>query len=302
MRSILLVLFVFLFIGCIQLNINYPKNISANNISAQHIEVSELKLNGNDVLTTTTEFKGDVYGTYDKLKFRLINNEDIKNYSINKTNVNSSQIQLRISDKCRENEAIREILENGSVICQNVISQTEMPTLSQVLNKGNMANNEIKNITSIYVNQICLNGDCLNDWDHLNPDLKTVLEENNNANGNDIKNVNKIEVNKICLNGDCINNWDEIHCSSSSNSLTNYTLNKTIELYSCDNINHNSGKTCSILDDMDFCALAGTTFSTTSHLSTCMVNLNSHKKWEINAPAHTRCYVYCFKIELVKNN
>ena len=101
------------------------------------LEADTIYQNGNQVLDVGTNFSGDVTGSYNNLQL----GSDV----VGSNEVNSSEIQLRVSGSCPAGQSIREIYENGSVVCEADDSgiTSESDTLSDVLSRGNVAENYV---------------------------------------------------------------------------------------------------------------------------------------------------------------
>ncbi len=215
------------------------------------------------------------------LLFGCTSNENKNATTITKVvekEINFTQVQKRITGSCDSGFAIREILENGSVVCEK-IPNLEVQTVNENLTE--------LNLTLLKANEICLNNICITEWPKCQiPSLNEVLNKGNDANWMNITNVSVISVKKICLNGTCIESWDDLKQNIKFNSSQ----------IICDSFSATNEKICSIGNESnyDFCAL--TSVKPYYYNKGCKIFI-SNGKWYLDANG-AYCTAACFKAKL----
>ncbi len=130
------------------------------------------EVSGNEDITFNLD--GEVVGPLGSTEIaeNVIDGENIKDHSIGEEEINSSEIQLRITEECPEGYYIRSVEENGEIVCgKPTVEQADNDlNLEDVLSNGNDANNrDIKGVDELEADKIktdklCLSGDCKNSW------------------------------------------------------------------------------------------------------------------------------------------
>ncbi len=205
--------------------------LAESNLKLQLLE-SKLNLAGSGEETgeTNIEFKlnGEVYGPLGDTKIAedVIDGSNIIDHSIGESEINSSEVQLRIIDQCPDGYYIRNIDENGHLTCGKPQagsgSSGSSGDLEEVLLNGNDANNrDIKGVdeleaSKVSTDELCLDGDCRSSWSSGSsssgtPGLDEVLAKDNNANNRDIQGVKDLYAQQVCIDGDCKNKWPELN-------------------------------------------------------------------------------------------
>ena len=243
------------------------------------------------------ELDGDVYGPISNTKIGddVIDDSNIVDHSIGESEVNSSEVQLRVVDECPNGYYIRSIDENGHTTCGKPEVNNVSPDLDleDVLLNGNDANNrDIEGVDEleadkVKTDELCLSGDCKVSWPipSSTPGLSAVLSEDNNANNMDINGVkdlyaSNIYPNQLCLDSQCEEKWPEAE--------TTYYI-KTHET-----TGGSYAKTYLDKDYYGICVLSGIVPKGSD--PSCWITTETHY-WVLNT-LNAECFVTCFKVDL----
>ena len=269
---------------------------------------SNNELNDNKIGSLPSlQLKGEVVGpiTNTKIEDNVIDSSNIVDHSIGKEDIDSSEIQVRIDDECPEGYYVKNIDEDGHLVCGRPSSSgssggVNSLTLEEVLSTGNDAKSkDIKNVDELSANTVrtdvlCINNECRSNWtisgssssgsgpSSSTPGLGEVLAVSGNGRGKNITQVNSISTNELCIKGDC--------ATKMPYKYINYYIKSVSSGGSTTNQYKFSG-------DYDICAVSGILKNGNSPI--CKVKFESGK-WTIYY-RDSVCEVICFNIEIRKS-